>query len=153
MVQLIEKLFVNFSNSTVARLDEISNELESFDSRLDTISSKLDTYDSRLSSIEERAGSHQLEITDLADRVVELEAKLDFTAGSTSNNTNSGWEPVGSPETKIVLLGDSNSGGKIKFGQGKGTLGAALPGSDTFQATVEDLPEPETFNDISDLIY
>ena len=74
-------------------------------------------------------------------------AKFDSTAGS-----NSGWEPVGSPETKIVLLGDSNSGGKIKFGQGKGTLVAALPGSDTFKATVEDLPEPETFNDISDLI-
>ena len=44
MVKLIENLFVNLSNSTVARLDAISNKLESFDSRLDTISSKLDTY-------------------------------------------------------------------------------------------------------------
>ena len=44
MVQLIEKLFVNFSNSTVARLDAISKKLKSFDSRLNTISSKLDTY-------------------------------------------------------------------------------------------------------------
>ena len=77
MVKLIERLFHNFSNSTVARLDAISNKLESFDSRLDTISSKLDTYDTRMrmSGIEERAGSQQLEIIELSDRVVALESR------------------------------------------------------------------------------
>ena len=114
MVKLIENLLI-----FLIRLYAISNKLESFDSRLDTISSKLDTYYSRLSCIEGRAGSHQLEITDLSDRVValenlnvELEAKLETLSGSNSVNIESGWEPVGSPETRIVLLGDSNLGGK-----------------------------------------
>ena len=152
MVKLIERLFHNFSNSTVARLDAISNKLESFDSRLDTISSKLDTYDTRMSGIEERAGSQQLEIIELSDRVVAIESRNAEIEAKIENPVDSGWEPVGSPDTKIVLLGDSNSGGKIKFGQGKGTLGAALPGSDIFTPTVENLPDPDTLNGISDLI-
>ena len=64
------------------------------------------------------------------------------------------WEPVGTPSTNILLYGDSNSSGKIKFGEGKGTLGAALPGKSVFCPTIGTLPvpNPSTISDVSDVI-
>ena len=61
---------------------------------------------------------------------------------------------MGVPTTKVLLLGDSNSGGKVRFGQDKGTLGRALPGAGHFHPTIEDLPPPncELFSEVSDVI-
>ena len=52
------------------------------------------------------------------------------------------------------LLGDSNSGGKIRFGEDRGTLGRALPGTCEFCPKFEDLPSPDSplFNNVSDLV-
>ena len=64
------------------------------------------------------------------------------------------WKPVGVPTTKVLLLGDLNSGGKVRFGQDKGTLRRALPGAGHFHSTIEDLPPPncEVFSEVSDVI-
>ena len=44
---------------------------------------------------------------------------------------------------KVLLLGDSNFSGKIKFGTEQGTLGAALPGSSEWCPKVVSLPDPK----------
>ena len=87
--------------------------------------------------------------TELESRIRALEAQ-----DTRSSNTAPDWEPSGSSATKILLLGDSNSAGKLKFGEGKGTLGKSLPGSSEFCATVSDLLDPESdkFSGVSDVI-
>ena len=62
-----------------------------------------------------------------------------------------GWFSWSRPA--VVFLGDSNSGGKIKFGTERGTLGSALPGSNIFCPAFGDLPPPESavYNGVSDV--
>ena len=68
--------------------------------------------------------------------------------------TDENWQPVGVPETKILLLGDSNSAGKIKFEQERGTLGRALTGSSQFCPKFENLPQPDStlYDNMSDVV-
>ena len=82
----------------------------------------------------------------LTDRLAALESNISTPLSS--------WEPTGSPNIDILLIGDSNSANKLKFGSGKGTLGAALPGSDIFCAKLEELPNTQDniFNGKSDLV-
>ena len=49
-------------------------------------------------------------------------------------------------------MGDSNFAGKVKFGTERGTLGAALPGSEKFCAKVENLPATEELVDCTDVV-
>lgn len=63
------------------------------------------------------------------------------------------WVPSGSPDTKILVQGDSNSSGKIHFGSRKGKLGAALPGSSSFCAKLGDLrPVEDLPDDLTDMV-
>ena len=145
LIKALEQMFSNFQSSIEVKLNVISD--------------KLDSFDTRLSTIEERASSHELAVTNLTERVSDIERfneQLEerFNALPVSSSVTADWEPAGSPVTKILLLGDSNSGGKVKFGQGKGTLGAALPGDSIFVPKVDQLIEPQddVFNNISDLV-
>ena len=109
--------------------------------------------------IEERASSSDIIIYNLEGHVNDLERKCEDLEHRLTNVESAAdhipvWKPVGVPTTKILLLGDSNSGGKVRFGQDKGTLGRALPGAGHFHPTIEDLPPPncEVFSGVSDVI-
>ena len=74
------------------------------------VSSELCVQDllTRVEAIERREA-------EVEQRMVSVESSVESVRrGETDEN----WQPVGVPETKLVLLGDSNSTGKIKFGQG-----------------------------------
>jgi hypothetical protein len=127
----------------------------SFQSSLNEIVDKLNRFDTRINEIEERVSSQQIVVENVDSRISDIESKLETMETPSANNHNDPqWEPSGAPSTNILLLGDSNSGGKIKFGSGKGTLGAALPGKETFVAKLESLPIPETslLSNVSDLV-
>ena len=128
---------------------------DKIDSSHRSILQRFDSFDTRMSEIEERISSQQLAVENIDDRITDIESKLEAINSVNPNlRVESEWEPSGTPSTNILLLGDSNSGGKIKFGSGKGTLGAALPGKETFTAKVDLLPDPEPslLNDVSDLV-
>ncbi|MCP4230644.1 MAG: hypothetical protein GY771_10945 [bacterium] len=145
LVKSIENMFTNLQAKLESQNQNVVSELVNIRNRLD--------------AMEERASSQQIVIENLVARVGDLEAYNETLEArltqfeATSADTHE-WEPSGSCETKILLLGDSNSSGKIKFGDGKGTLGGALPGSSTFVPKVDILPDPESedFTDISDII-
>ena len=119
----------------------------------------------RLNSVEEAASSSELRVQDLLTRVeaierreAEVEQRMVSLGSSVESvrrgETDENWQPVGVPETKILLLGDSNSAGKIKFGQERGTLGRALPGSSQFCPKFENLPPPDStlYHSVSDVV-
>ena len=119
----------------------------------------------RLNNVEEAASSSELRVQDLLTRVeaierreAEVERKMVSVESSVESvrrgETDVNWQPVGVPETKILLLGDSNSAGKIKFGQERGTLGRALPGSSQFCPKFENLPPPDStlYGNMSDVV-
>ena len=145
-----------FEQSIVKMMEHMFHSLsEKIDSSNKSILERFDRFDTRMSEIEERISSQQLAVDNIDDRITDIESKLETINSVNLNHSNEPeWEPSGTPSTNILLLGDSNSGGKIKFGSGKGTLGAALPGKETFTAKVDLLPEPEPslLNDVSDLV-
>ena len=162
------------SAGIIAMLTEIRSRIDNFElnieNQIKSVLNKLDDVCLRVAAAEERASSQQLEVDNLSARVDELEkcnseladsnAELHSkireleTQVSRSSHAGTDWEPSGSSATKILLLGDSNSAGKLKFGDSKGTLGKALPGSGEFCASFANLPDPEsnTFNGVSDVI-
>ena len=64
------------------------------------------------------------------------------------------WQPTGITATNTFVLGDSNSGGKVRFGEDRGILGRALPGAGHFHPTLEVLPPPNSpaFDRVSGVI-
>ena len=120
-----------------SRLDAIEEAASSSEIRIENLLSRVDVIEQREAEVEQRMGS-------VESAVVPIEQ------GDAGNN----WQPAGSPETKILLLGDSNSAGKIKFGQERGTMGSALPGSSEFCPKFEDLPpfDSNRFENISDVV-
>lgn len=117
---------------------ELTNRLTALESR----STLNEDLISRLAALETRSSPSE----DLTTRLMALE--------SSSSQPLSSWEPSGSPNIDIVLIGDSNSANKLKFGTGKGTLGAALPGRGIFSAKLEELPstQDEIFTGKSDVV-
>lgn len=157
----------NFNDSNASQEHSLSV-LTSMKALLESMDSKLDTVVGRINILEERVSSMDIVIDNLQDRVRELEsanvalleriAALETRPGGDVDMASAGsgvtWVPTGSPETSILLLGDSNSAGKIKFGAGKGKLGAALPGTSKFCAKFDNLPAPDSaeLTNISDLV-
>ena len=162
------------SGGIISMLAELRTRFDTFENNLDkqfkSVLSKLDDVYVRIATIEESASSQQIEVDNLSGRVEDLEKdktelvnsntelenrvrELEAQASRASHDVPD-WEPSGSCETKILLLGDSNSAGKLKFGEGKGTLGKALPGSSEFCAKFSDLLEPdsEAFSGVSDVV-
>ena len=92
-------------------------------------------------------------VDDLEHRGTDVEQRL-VSVESSAPDSEELWQPAGTSETKILLLGDSNSSGKIKFGEERGTLGRALPGSSEFCPKFENLPSPDSplFNNVSDVV-
>ena len=65
-------------------------------------------------------------VDDLEHKGADLEQRLASIESAAAASDL--WQPVGTPaQTHILLLGDSNSGGKIKFGEGRGILGGGNP--------------------------
>lgn len=138
--------------------DDLNNRLLALEAR----SSPDEDLTNRLAALESLSTSSD----DLTNRIVALESRpapnddlilnrltaIESTAGSTLPLGS--WEPTGSPNIDILLIGDSNSANKLKFGSGIGTLGAALPGSDIFCATLEALPntQDDIFTGKSDVV-
>ena len=86
----------------------------------------------QLSGLERDVSSRDIHINNVLTRVDDLEQKgvdLEQRLASIESAAAASdlWQPVGTPETHILLLGDSNSGGKIKFGEGRGILGGGNP--------------------------
>ena len=143
-----------------AMFDSLHNKL---DSEMDSVRNRIDMLHEKFVSLEEHAATRQAQIDELQDKVSSLEREneqlvrrvsdFESAVGDRVSNEPS-WQPTGSGETKVILIGDSNSAGKLKFGTGKGTLGAALPGSHAFSATVDDMPPPtsEIYSGCSDII-
>ena len=144
----------------VSTIERIFSRFEAgITSQINSLSTSIDLFNTRLQVIEEKASSTDIIIDNLEGQVNDLERKCeDLEHRLTSVESASGhipvWKPVGVPTTKVLLLGDSNSGGKVRFGQDKGTLGRALPGAGHFHPTIEDLPPPncEVFSEVSDVI-
>ena len=145
LVSTLERMFEQFENKMELKFININ--------------SRLDSIDSRLNSLEQDASSRDICIENVLSRVDELEDKgadleQRITSIESAADSEGLWQPVGSPETKILLLGDSNSGGKIRFGDERGTLGRALPGSCNYCPKFEDLPPLDSplFGNVSDLV-
>ena len=105
-------------------------------SDINAVSLKLDSLVNRISNVE-------IENTALNDRLDAVEAQIreqSANSGQGSGASERSWVPT-ETVTKILLLGDSNSSGKIKFGAEKGTLGAHLPGESRFIPTFASLPD------------
>ena len=140
----LETLFLKFENNIVSKFDNLN--------------SRLDTFHHRLSSLEEDTSLRNTRVDNLIVRVEDLEgqnaAVRERLAALELGDPAEEWKPVGLPRTKVLLLGDSNSGGKIKFGTERGTLGGALPGSNVFCAKIEELPaaDSQVFEGVSDIV-
>jgi len=90
-------------------------------------------------------------INSLQSQITALEQARSSTVGQ--GDAMEGWVPGDAVGTKIVLCGDSNSSGKIRFGEERGTLGAALPGDTKFTPCVRNLPtDPAVLRQYSDII-
>ena len=107
----------------------------------------------------EEESSRQIVVSELQDRVDGLEKANEELASSNTELHNrvraleeqdtrdlsyviAGWEPSGSSQTKVVLIGDSNFSGKLKFWENRGTLGKPLPGERVFCPTFAELKDP-----------
>ena len=100
----------------------------------------------RISLLEEEASSN----TELKNRVRALRAQDTRDL----SNARVDWEPSGSFQTKVVLMGDSNSSDKLKFGENRGTLGRTFPGKSVFCPTFAELKDPRsgTFTGATDVV-
>ena len=124
----------------VGRIDLVNNRLEEEFSRRqlfeDEITEKVEELESANKVL--RTSNEELKKSsdELSRRLSVIESRENFEQ-PVSTPTFSEWQPSGTHQTKVLLIGDSNSAGKLKFGEGKGTLGKALPEVDRFCATVE----------------
>ena len=67
--------------------------------------------------------------------------------------TEPSWQPNGSGDIKIALIGNSNSAGKSKFGEGKGSLASALLDARAFCPRWKKYPpNSEIYGGASDII-
>ena len=155
----MDSLDRNLNETVNSQLESINHKL---DDRFDRLETRLDSLESRLGAVEAEGASSRAVVSGISDRLEVLEARTDSTSErmlrlesvpSVSGGVG-GWVPSGPTGVNILLLGDSNSGGKLKFGEGKGKLGAALPGKDEFCAKFENLPAPDSalFNNTSDIV-
>lgn len=159
--QLIESMTADISA-------EISSNMGVINAKLDRIhadiTSRIDSVETRMSAVEQADASRQLAVVDLSVNIENMlttqeafEARiaaLENTSPANFDHVSTDWAPSGPTVTSIQLLGDSNSGGKLKFGSGRGTLGEALPGVNNYCPKMGDLPPPDSpaFADKTDVV-
>ena len=159
MFEKLQTLITRLSVTLTSRIDQLQSSLST---SITYMTNKLDGLETRLTSVEEGQASGQLATGNLDVRVTSVEeAGSDLSNRVTeienrppSPSSTPDWEPRGPTLTKVLLLGDSNSAGQIKFGNGRGTLGSMFPGQDVFCAKLENLPDLESnyFAEVSDII-
>ena len=143
-----QSLIRDVKSSLETKFDDVLN-------RMQTLEASVSARDAAISNLDTQVRELVCENVTLKQRIEVLEARPVVGQGEGSlPATGPVWAPTGSPDTRILLLGDSNSAGKIKFGTGKGKLGAALPGTSTFCAKYENLTTPasDEFANVSDLV-
>ena len=169
----MSKFLKSLVNQLKGKLTDIENKL---DKQNADINERLDRVENR---IEEEFSRRQLFEDEITGRMRVLESANEELRGDNERMKDSNeelfrriadlearelspqipslpvWQPSGPIKTKILLLGDSNSAGKLKFGEGKGKLGKALPGVDKFCASFENLPDTKSgiFDDITDVLF
>ena len=145
LVSTIERIFSRFDAGITSQINSLSTRIDLFNTRLQVIEERASSSDIIIDNLEGQVNDIERKCEDLEHRLTNVESAADHIPV---------WKPVGVPTTKIFLLGDSNSGGKVRFGQDKGTLGRALPGAGHFHPTIENLPPPncEVFSGVSDVI-
>ena len=116
-----------------------------FDQQSETLSRNHNDLMMRINELEEAASSRDLHIDDISDqlrqsegRAVELGSRV--TELETRSRDTVGWVPTDTANTKVVILGDSNSSEKIKFVSTRGTLGSALPGETLWCPDFNNMP-------------
>ena len=129
-------------NSVVTRIDALCDKFTIFKTQAAASQAELSNLKQQVSGLEQKN-------CELSGRVLELEAYREASVV-----TEPSWQPIGSGDIKIALIGDSNSDGKLKSGEGKGTLGSALLGAHAFCPTVEEIPTPDSdiYGGASDII-
>ena len=143
-----DKRFSNLAD----KLEATNNNLAANNRKLDEFNSKFDNLFERISELEAKSSQQENQIIDLQSRVQNSAATLDSLTSRVSglDTTLAGqvlgaeWEPRPVPNKKVLLIGDSNSAGKIKFGTARGTLGKSLPGSSLFIPEHQQFPEPDS---------
>ena len=150
-------------------LSDVNDKLNGIDDKLDRhfneLNTRLDSFETRVAQVEQADASRQLTVVNLSIDVETLLAKQELLETKILSLENRSvdpaaappppsWQPSGPTNTNILLLGDSNSGGKLKFGRGKGTLGEALPGVNEYIVKVGQLPPPDSaaFTDKTDVV-
>ena len=101
---------------------------DKLDSSMNSVVSRIDVLCDKFTLFEAQAAANQADIANLKQQVSGLEQKKCELSGrvleleacrETSVVTEPSWQPNGSGDIKIALIGDSNSTGKLKFGEGK----------------------------------
>ena len=97
-----------------AMFDSLHNKL---DSEMDSVRNRIDMLHEKFVSLEEHAATRQAQIDELQDKVSSLEREneqlvrrvsdFESAVGDRVSNEPS-WQPTGSGETKVILIGDSN---------------------------------------------
>lgn len=159
MFEKLENLITGLSSNFNARIDTFETSLNT---AISYLTDKIEVLETRVSSVEENHASIQLAVENLDTRISSIEeAGHGLTNRIDSLETvprtvlpERAWEPSEATSTKVLLLGDSNSAGKIKFGEGRGTLGSLFPGRDEFCAKLENLPgtDSDCFSGVTDVI-
>ena len=124
LIANLESMFQRFESKIDLKFAHLESRLESFDLRISELEQNSSSQNIRIENLLSRAEDLEQQGADVEQRLASVESSLSATDES--------WQPAGTPDTKILLLGDSNSGGNIKFVQERGTLGRALPGFSEF---------------------
>lgn len=157
-MEYLESKFSCLNDNMESNSAELNSRIDNMN---DTLTSRIDDLCVKFSAVESRLAEQDANIVSLQQRFLDLEHKnADLSTRITQlesrglNAEPDSWQPTGSADIKIALIGDSNSAGKLKFGGGKGTLGAALPGCHAFAPKVENLPPPdaEIYRGATDII-
>lgn len=159
LIATLQASLAGFTDKITDRMDSLDRNInKKIDERFDRLEHRLVSLESRLDNVEAEARSSRTTVEDVSDRTTALETRTDSTLDRItrleSEPREGGWVPSGPVATSIILYGDSNSGGKLKFGEGKGTLGAALPGENKYCPKFRDLPPTSSpsFENRSDIV-
>lgn len=159
LIATLQASLAGFTDKLSNRMDSLDRNINNkIDERFDRLEYRLNSLESRLDSVEAEGRSSRSAVDVVSDRMDALETRtdssLDRITRLESVPREGGWVPSGPIATSVILCGDSNSGEKLKFGEGKGTLGAALPGDNMYCPKFRDLPptDSSTFENRSDIV-
>ena len=129
----------DLSGLLMAEMDQVLLDFKlTLQEKLETFVTRLTVQQQEVDELRELSGRQGEEIQNLQARVEELEKR--DPAPPHVPEASIDWQPAAQASgTNIMLFGDSNYAGQIKFGDAKGTLGPSLPGTHRFVPTISDM--------------